>query len=129
MPLTIPGQTPLPSLGLAATARIIDAVPDGPDSPAADTATALLDYDRIDRPLAVRARRPGDRITIPAGGTKKLSDLLIDAKVPKDQRDRVPLLVSGTDIIWVFGRLADGRFAPTAQTRRLLVVTFEQPEG
>jgi tRNA(Ile)-lysidine synthase len=130
MPLAVPGQTPLASLGLMATARIVDAVPGNPDTPAPAAATALLDYDRIDRPIAVRSRRPGDRINLPGDiGTRKLSDILIDAKVPRDKRDRVPILVSGTDIIWVFGRPVDERFAPTGQTRRLLVVTFEQSDG
>jgi tRNA(Ile)-lysidine synthase len=134
-PLTIPGATSLASGGLVATARIIEAAspvndrdhPGGADrGPSGrERITALLDYDRISHPPAVRGRRPGDRVTLPAGaGTKKLSDLLIDAKVPRHERDLVPILVSGSDIIWVMGWGADGRFAPTDKTRRLLSVTF-----
>ncbi len=134
-PLAIPGVTPLPCGGLVVTARIIEAVPSVTDhdhpggtdrGPSGrERITALLDYDRISHPPAARGRRPGDRVTLPAGsGTKKLSDLLIDAKVPRHERDLVPILVCGSDIMWVMGWGADGRFAPTDKTRRLLRVTF-----
>jgi tRNA(Ile)-lysidine synthase len=134
-PLAIPGVTRFPSGGLVATACIIEAAPHVTDPGHSDgtdrgpsgrgQTTALLDYDRISHPPAVRGRRPGDRVTLPAGsGTKKLSDLFIDGKVPSHERDLVPVLISGKDIIWVMGWGADGRFAPTDKTRRLLSVTF-----
>ena len=50
--------------------------------------------------LAVRARRPGDRL---AGRRKKVQDLLVDAKVPRAQRDRWPLVVSGDEVVAVPG--------------------------
>ncbi|HUG65956.1 MAG TPA: tRNA lysidine(34) synthetase TilS [Gaiellaceae bacterium] len=54
-----------------------------------------------DRPgLVVRARRPGDRL---AGRRKKVQDLLVDAKVPRDARDSWPLVVSGEEVVAVPG--------------------------
>jgi tRNA(Ile)-lysidine synthase len=54
-----------------------------------------------DRPgLEVRARRPGDRL---AGRRKKVQDLLVDAKVPKGERDNWPLVVHGDDVVAVPG--------------------------
>ena len=50
--------------------------------------------------LAVRGRRPGDRL---AGRRKKVQDLLVDAKVPKADRDGWPLVVSGEDVVAVPG--------------------------
>ncbi|GGS16474.1 tRNA(Ile)-lysidine synthase [Deinococcus knuensis] len=47
-----------------------------------------------------RTRQRGDRITLP-GGTRKLSDVLTDRHVPRADRDRVPLLVSGEGVQWV----------------------------
>ncbi len=52
----------------------------------------LLEADRPD--LAVRARRPGDHL---AGRRKKVQDLLVDAKVPRAERDDWPVVVSGED--------------------------------
>jgi tRNA(Ile)-lysidine synthase len=54
-----------------------------------------------DRPgLSVRSRRPGDRL---AGRRKKVQDLLVDAKVPREQRDGWPLVVSGDEVVAVPG--------------------------
>ena len=50
--------------------------------------------------LEVRARRPGDRL---AGRRKKVQDLLVDAKVPRAQRDDWPLVVRGEDVVAVPG--------------------------
>ena len=50
--------------------------------------------------LAVRARRPGDRL---AGRRKKVQDLFVDAKVPRAERDMWPLVVSGDDVVAVPG--------------------------
>ena len=50
--------------------------------------------------LAVRTRRPGDRL---AGRRKKVQDLLVDAKVPRAQRDGWPLVVSGDEVVAVPG--------------------------
>lgn len=54
-----------------------------------------------DRPgLEVRARRPGDRL---AGRRKKVQDLLVDAKVPRAERDGWPLVVCGDEVVAVPG--------------------------
>jgi len=50
--------------------------------------------------LAVRGRRPGDRL---AGRRKKVQDLLVDAKVPRAERDGWPLVVSGDEVVVVPG--------------------------
>ena len=50
--------------------------------------------------LEVRARRPGDRL---AGRKKKVQDLLVDAKVPRAERDAWPLVVQGDDVVCVPG--------------------------
>jgi tRNA(Ile)-lysidine synthase len=56
-----------------------------------------------DRPgLLVRTRRPGDRL---AGRSKKVQDVLVDAKVPKAERDCWPLVVSGDGVVAVAGIL------------------------
>lgn len=50
--------------------------------------------------LEVRARRPGDRL---AGRRKKVQDLLVDAKVPRAERDTWPLVVAGDAVVAVPG--------------------------
>lgn len=43
-------------------------------------------------PLCVRGRRAGDRLHAPGIPTRKLQDLLVDAKVPRETRDRIPVV-------------------------------------
>jgi len=75
-------------------------------------------------PLAVRAWRFGDRFRpLGLGGTKKLQDFFVDAKVPRPSRGRVPLVVSGDRILWVVGHRIDEAGRITAGTRRALRLT------
>jgi tRNA(Ile)-lysidine synthase len=63
-------------------------------------------------PLSVRSRRDGDRFQ-PAGGSgsKKVKKLFIDEKVPRRERDSIPLLVTADGhIAWLVGWRADRRF-------------------
>lgn len=57
-------------------------------------------------PLAVRARRPGDRIATRAG-TRKLQDVLVDAGVPRVARDLVPVVTAGDQPVWIPGLAVD----------------------
>jgi tRNA(Ile)-lysidine synthase len=50
--------------------------------------------------LVVRSRRPGDRL---AGRRKKVQDLLVDAKVPRAERDAWPIVVAGDEVVAVPG--------------------------
>ncbi len=50
--------------------------------------------------LVVRTRRAGDRM---AGRHKKVQDLLVDAKVPRIERDTWPLVVAGDEVVAVPG--------------------------
>jgi tRNA(Ile)-lysidine synthase len=88
------------------------------------TASGVFDADKLKYPLTVRPRKDGD-FFYPAGfgRRKKIQDFFVDEKVPRDERDRVPLLVSGNDIIWVAGYRGDDRFKVGEGTDK--VVRFE----
>jgi tRNA(Ile)-lysidine synthase len=78
--------------------------------------------------LVYRTRQAGDRIRLP-GGTKKLSDLLIDRKVPREARDGVRLLASGPQVLWVEGITTDVRAAqdrPADDDTRWMRLALEQ---
>ena len=81
-------------------------------APPTDGHTILLALARGPHAFILRTPRPGDRIVL-AAGRKKISDLLIDRKVPRADRAGVPLLVRGDEILWVVGQVA----ASTALTR------------
>jgi tRNA(Ile)-lysidine synthase len=77
--------------------------------------------------LSVRTFLEGDRF-YPLGmkNSVKLKDFFISQKVPKEQRRRVPLLLSGQDIIWVIGYRMDERYKTTEATREILEVTVRK---
>lgn len=58
---------------------------------------------------APRFRRPGDWMLLP-GGRKKLKELLIDQKIPREERDGLPLLAWEDQVLWVPG-VARGRIS------------------
>jgi len=85
--------------------------------------TALMDYGSLQFPLKMRNFRPGDRFhPLGAKGTQKLKEFFIDHKVPKVERPRVPLLVSGEKIVWIAGYRIDERAKVTKDTKKVLVV-------
>lgn len=71
-----------------------------------------LSLPRGTRPIAtVRNRRPGDRLQpLGATGRRKLKDLLIDRRVPRSVRDRLPLLLLDGILAWVPGVTVEERF-------------------
>ena len=87
---------------------------------------AQVDADKLRFPLTLRRWREGDWF-IPFGmtGRKKVSDFLIDAKVPLPEKQRQFVLLSGDDIVWLVGRRIDDRFRLTAETENVLRITRE----
>ena len=62
--------------------------------------------------------RAGDRF-VPLGmkGSKKLSDFLVDLKVPLHRKKQVYVLTSDEEIVWVAGYRIDERFKVSAGTQ------------
>ena len=86
---------------------------------------AVFDLDRLQFPLKLRQRQDGDRFH-PFGmqGRKKLKDLLIDAKIPRQERDRVPVLMSRDEIVWVVGYRTSEPFKVWTGTKRRLYLNY-----
>ncbi len=69
-----------------------------------DKKWALLDAASVEFPLTVRSRRPGDKYRpLGAPGTKKLKEILRAKKIPRAERDALPVFLSGKHIAWVPG--------------------------
>lgn len=82
-----------------------------------------VDASKIVAPLVVRNRRAGDRVCPVGGrGTRKLQDLLVDHKVPAEDRDRLPVISDQQGIVWVVGHAVDERVAVTNQTASMYVL-------
>ena len=90
-----------------------------------DSSIAQLDYNKLRFPLEIRAWQKGDKFQ-PLGmkGKKKISDLMIDEKIPVNLKRRVRVITSGDDIVWVVGIRIDERYKITPQTRESYTVKF-----
>jgi tRNA(Ile)-lysidine synthase len=74
-------------------------------------------------PLWVRNPRPGDRVRpLGLGGSKKLQDVFVDAKVPRAERSSWLVLEDGASVLWVPGLARAEQATVTSATRRVLVV-------
>lgn len=73
--------------------------------------------------IYVRNRRSGDRFK-PFGmkGSKKIKDYFIDEKIPKDERDKIPLVVDDKNIIWVVGYRISDQYRITKNTKNVLII-------
>jgi tRNA(Ile)-lysidine synthase len=90
-----------------------------------DYTVAAFDLEKLTFPLRVRSWQKGDGF-IPIGmkGRKKVSDLLIDEKIPVSLKRDIPVLISGADIAWVVGMRIDDRFKITADTKTVCQIKY-----
>jgi tRNA(Ile)-lysidine synthase len=101
-PLDVPGDVAVPEAGVTISAaragRLSQPWPWPP-------AIAALQAASVEAPFVVRSRRPGDRLwPLGAPGHRKLQDVLVDRKVPRDARDRVPVVADARGrIVWIAG--------------------------
>ncbi|UTA68883.1 tRNA lysidine(34) synthetase TilS [Emticicia sp. 21SJ11W-3] len=86
-----------------------------------------LDADKLAFPLSIRRWQDGDRF-IPLGmkGQKKVSDFLVDKKVPLPQKKTTLVLTSGSLIVWLVGHRPDDRFKITPATQSFLKIEIGQ---
>lgn len=80
-----------------------------------------FDFDKIKGGLYCRNRRPGDRF-VPHGmkGSKKIKDYFIDEKIPKEKRDKIPLIEDEENIIWLVGYRGSELYKVEETTKRIL---------
>ena len=91
-----------------------------------DNSVIYIDKDKIQYPLKLRRWRKGDTFQ-PFGmkGKKKLSKFFKDEKVSLLAKEKVWLLCSNSEIIWVIGHRADERFKVTSSTTNILKITVK----
>jgi tRNA(Ile)-lysidine synthetase-like protein len=90
-----------------------------------------FDPDRLTWPLIVRGRKAGDRMRPRGGrGSRKLSDLMIDAKIARGSRAGLPVVTTArNEVLFVPGLRPAEMGRPTSRSRRLLRVGFSAQAG
>ena len=81
----------------------------------------------LEPPLTIRAWRHGDRMR-PAGleGTKTLQDVFTDNKVPREERDLIPVVECGGQIVWVAGLAIGEEFRAAPEESEVVVLTAKR---
>lgn len=134
--LPVPGREIIPGREQVLQAELISS--EQLSWPPDERKEAYLDYERVlellrgkdhlhskndDAKLLVRPRRDGDRFhPLGAPGKKKLNKYFIDRKIPMKERDAIPLIVAGNEIIWVVGKQISHNCRVTEETRKALVL-------
>lgn len=91
----------------------------------------IVDFEKVVFPLKMRFWENGDAF-YPLGmnGKKKISDLLINEKIPLNSKKNVFLLLSSGNlsekIMWVVGMRADNRFKISTETKKILHIKIKK---
>ncbi|NLW56397.1 MAG: tRNA lysidine(34) synthetase TilS [Firmicutes bacterium] len=129
LPLNIPGLTILPGGKGRVEAKWLTRKELPRDWRETSSFEIFLDAAGLSFPLYLRQRRPGDRFfPLGAGGSKKVKDFLIDAKIPRRQRALYPLLVDHKGmILGVMGIRPDQRCRINPDSQQILYLKYQPP--
>ncbi|MDO5040961.1 MAG: tRNA lysidine(34) synthetase TilS [Peptoniphilus sp.] len=89
-----------------------------------------IDADKVEGDLFVRYRKEGDRFT-PLGmkNQKKLKDFFIDEKIPKNIRDKTPILCDNKEIIWIAPHRMSENYKVDKNTKHIISICMEVTSG
>ena len=92
--------------------------------------TKWFDYDKIKECVVIRSRCQGDYFTITdkAGNKirKTVKDYMITEKIPRQIRDRIPLVAAGSHVLWLTGWRISEAFKVDGDTERVLQVRVSE---
>jgi tRNA(Ile)-lysidine synthase len=86
-----------------------------------------LDYGELSSAAAIvqlRAKAPGDRICLPGmAGSKKLQDIFVDAKIPREKRRALPVIATEDEVLWIPGIRHTRLYEPGPGTKHVIILT------
>ena len=89
--------------------------------------TKWFDYDKIKGGLYIRQRLPGDWMSVTETGIrKKLRRVMIDDRIPREQRDRIPVVALGQEVIWITGFRPGAMYRISSRTSRILEISVTE---
>jgi len=92
--------------------------------------TKWFDYDKIKESVCVRYRETGDFLSIADGSGKiihkSLKDYMITEKIPREDREGIPLLTEGSHVLWIIGGRISEFYKVKRDTKRILQVQLKK---
>ncbi|MBU4321434.1 MAG: tRNA lysidine(34) synthetase TilS [Nitrospinae bacterium] len=120
--LNVPEELALKESGILIKSSFADSA----EIPCDGKSRVIIDAERIKLPLVVRARKSGDLFyPFGFGKRKKLQDFFVDEKIPRDERDSIPIVLSGNDVVWIAGYRADERFKVMSETKKIVLIEIK----
>jgi len=89
---------------------------------------AFIDFARLSFPLSIRKWKKGD-VFYPLGMNKrkkKISDFLIDQKIPLYEKENIWVLENKGDIVWIIGYRLDNRYKITSDTKQIWCIEWKK---
>lgn len=90
-----------------------------------DKTSKGFDFDKIKGGIVVRSRKQGDKIKL-AGGSKKVKDLFIDLKIPREDRCKVPVITDDEGILCVGDYKTSENYKIDSKTKEVLKISFKK---
>ncbi len=125
--IKIPGVTLVPEIG-AGIKAVLEKKSSGVEqyvNMRYNSMEQYFDYDKLIMGINIRNRRDGDVFKpYKSNGTKKLKEYFIDNKIPRHERDSIPLITQGKEIVWVIGYKISDKFKVTENTKTVLKLIY-----
>ncbi|MCR8745807.1 tRNA lysidine(34) synthetase TilS [Romboutsia lituseburensis] len=90
-----------------------------------DKTSKGFDFDKVKGGIVVRSRKQGDKIKL-AGGSKKVKDLFIDLKIPREDRCKVPVITDDEGILCVGDYKTSENYKIDSETKEVLKISFKK---
>ena len=117
--LQLPGTCSFERFCLGISGEIVDIAGERPGS--SDNLAAGIDFERTSAPYVVRTFENGDRVKLlNAPGSRKLSDIFVDRKIPRSLRAEIPVVTARGSIVWIVGIGIADDVKITRRTRKVL---------
>ncbi|MDV9761614.1 tRNA lysidine(34) synthetase TilS [Clostridioides difficile] len=90
-----------------------------------DNSSKGFDFNKVKGGIVIRSRRQGDKIKL-AMGSKKVKDLFIDLKIPKEERCKIPIITDSEGIICVGDYKISENYKIDENTKEVLKINFNK---
>lgn len=126
--LAVPGETLIPEIDAVIRTKI-SSEPINFVRPS-QSLEMVADFANVKGKLKARNWHHGDHVR-PLGmmGTKKVQDIFVDAKIPRDVRHRIPIVTDDEKIIWVAGLVMSDLVKVTASTHEYLTLSLSHTQS